>query len=89
MTTVDASPLAAHYERHITQAAPFLETAGADVFLIPPGDGSDLDHCAALDALVCRGALTDYRYIGAQPQPAILAIRSRYCGPRGAEPGAS
>ncbi len=89
MTTVDASPIVARYERHITQMVPFLETAGADVYLIQPGDGSDLDHCAALDALVCRGALTDYRYIGAQPQPAILAIRSRSCGPLGAEPGAS
>lgn len=81
-------PLVDLYQRRIARAALFVETPDADVLLIQPApEATDLEHCAALDALVSRGTLSDYRYIGAQPQPAILGIRSRSRGPRGAQPG--
>ncbi|MGA1640997.1 MAG: hypothetical protein ACO4AL_11670 [Steroidobacteraceae bacterium] len=74
-------PLVDLYEHRVTRAAPFVETPVAEVLLIEPApEASDLEHCSALDALVSRGTLSDYRYIGAQPQPAILAIRSRSRG---------
>lgn len=69
--------LAAQYQHSISSAAPFATSQSGDLFLLRPVDDVSADqHRQALAHLVSLGSLSDYRYIDASPQPAILAIRA-------------
>lgn len=69
--------IATEYQRLIGRAMPFAQSTSGDLFLLPPlPDVPDEKQRLALSHLVSLGALSDYRYIDAQPQPAILAIRA-------------
>ena len=68
---------AAHYQQAIGRVTPFSQSARGDIYLIAPlPDIPDDAHRPALAQLVSLGVLSDYRYIDAKPQAAILAIRA-------------
>ena len=69
--------IATHYQQLIGKAMPFAHSQSGDLFLLSPFPDVPTDtQQEALSHLVSLGALRDYRYIDAQPQPAILAIRA-------------
>lgn len=56
---------------------PFAQSQSGDLFLLSPlPDIPHEEQRLALAHLVSLGALSDYRYIDATPQPAVLAIRA-------------
>jgi len=67
--------IAAELHGAIGQMMPFARSESRTYFLVPPLPGipDDLQR-AALEHLASLGALTDYRYIDAEPQPAILVV---------------
>ena len=72
-----AASLGAHYQRIICASRPLLSAREGDLHLVPPVPDTPQDiHEQALQGLVSLGVLTEYRYIDAKPQPAILAVRA-------------
>lgn len=69
--------IAAHYQQAIGHTTPFAQSESGDIYLVPPlPDIPDEAHQPALARLVSLGVLSDYRYIDAKPQAAILAVRA-------------
>lgn len=72
-----AASLGAHFQRLIGALRPFVYTREGDVYLLPPiPDVPQSLQEEALQELVTLGLLSEYRYIDAKPQPAILAVRA-------------
>jgi hypothetical protein len=72
-----ATSIAAYYQQLISKAMPFAQSESGDLFLLSPfPDVPTATQREALSHLVSLGALSDYRYIDAEPQAAILAIRA-------------
>ena len=80
MLTTDApsaASLGAHFQQLIGSSRPHVHTREGDVYLLPPIPGvSQALQEQALQGLVSLGLLSEYRYIDAKPQPAILAVRA-------------
>lgn len=67
--------LAHEYATQLRTTTPFTRVREGVLHLLPPVPGHTEDqHRSALDSLVRRGTLQEYRYIDAKPQAAILAI---------------
>lgn len=72
-----AASLGAQFQQNIGAMRPFLHTREGDVYLLQPIAGASRAlQEEALASLVSLGLLSEYRYIDAKPQPAILAVRA-------------
>lgn len=80
-STISPASLVAHYQQHLQASQPFSLASSrhgaGDIYLLPPHPNACLDdQHIAMRALVRLGLLSDYRYIDAEPQAVILAIRA-------------
>lgn len=69
--------VAAQVQQCIGRGLPFSRSEAGDIFLIAPLPEIPSERQRdALAHLVSLGVLSAYRYIDANPQPAILAVRA-------------